>query len=214
MKLKQLLEGVAEVAKAANSAHLAKQAHSQANLSQLQNQFKNYLNRLSIIGKEIQLAVSIYQFTTAQPYQKQLFKKSLIRIFGYQRYIFKKLSIFGLFSISYSAYFDYFVVKLTHKILNHYWDLISHKLKSLIPVFFLLFSQIIFYVLQTYSSHCKPPSKKKGHTVTGLGQLVVDWDSWTSLSNMVHFPINPGFTENFWHLSKFFSIWPIVKAVT
>ena len=58
MKLNQLVDDVAEkfeVAKAVNFADPAKQAHLQAQFSQIQNEYKIYFQKLFINGKEFTL---------------------------------------------------------------------------------------------------------------------------------------------------------------
>ena len=89
MKFNQLVDDAAEKferAQAVYFADLAKQAHLQAQFSQLQSEYNNCFNKLYINGKELFLRRLDWRDLN---YGNNL-KESFIGVFGYPWYILKK----------------------------------------------------------------------------------------------------------------------------
>ena len=117
MKINQLVNDAAEnleVAQAANFADLAKQAQLKAQFSQLQSEYNNYFNKLYINGKEFTLRLLKW----CDLFNGNCLKDTLIGIFGYPWYVLKEIAIIRTVFNFCSAYLAYFVVHITHTILN------------------------------------------------------------------------------------------------
>ena len=147
MKINQLVDDAAEkfdVARAVNFADLAKQAHLQAQFSQIRTEYKNYFNKLFTNGKEFTLSRLDWRDLINGNY----LKKSLIGIFGYPWYVLKEIAIiwnvfnflqclFGLFRSAFNTY--------------NLKSLLGPKItlaKIITSGFFGVFSQTILHVLQ------------------------------------------------------------------
>ena len=146
-----------EVARAVIFADLAKQAQLQAEFSQLRTEYNDYFNILFINGKEFTLRRLDWRDLINGNYLKE----SFIGTFGYPWYVLKEMAIiwtvfnflqcfFGLFC---SAFNTYNLISLLGSNIT--------LAKIITSGFFGVFSQTIFHVLQSDSTHYKPPSPKK-----------------------------------------------------
>ena len=160
MKFNQLVDDAAkkfEVAQAVNFADIAKQAKLQAHFSQLQNQCNNYVNKFFIYGKQFTLRPRL---NWRDLINSNYFKESLIGIFGYPWYVLKGIVIIwtlfnfpqcltGPFRSAYNAY-----------ILKSLLGPNTRLAKIITSIFFGVFSQTIFHVLQSDSTQYKPSSPR------------------------------------------------------
>ena len=170
MKVNQLVGDAAEkceVAQAVNFADLAKQAHLQAQFSQLQSEYNNYFNKRFINGKEFALRRLDWRDLNNGNYLKE----SLIGISGYPWYVLKEIAIiwtvfnflqclFGLFRSAFNAY-------NLKSFLGPNITLAKKKTSG----FFGVFSQTIFHVLQSDSTQFKPPYLKNDVEILSTAAL-------------------------------------------
>ena len=114
MKFNQIVDDAAEkfeVARAVNFADFEKQAQLQAQFEQLRTEYNDYFNKLFINGKEFTHRRVDWRDLINDNYLKE----TLIGIFGYPWYVFKKIAIiwtvfkflqclFGLFRSAFNTY--------------------------------------------------------------------------------------------------------------